>query len=261
MSTVYLLIVLLGMMSAVIYAAFRRKPRNRPTRFPGRIPGRRVTVCAGDSLTAATLSADFIFGLEKRFPNRQFVNAGINGDTSKGLLKRAEEILACEPDEVTILIGTNEVRVSEDATPYIQNVDAFLSKLGTCQVALLSIPPLGENPRSDMNRRVSRWNAALRSLAEKHSVTYLPAFEEISELLDGPEESFKFSIGLLLSSALRRYLLRQKFDDIARAHGYTMLNDGIHLSDRAGAVVANLVSEWLRELPLEPSATNNHPGN
>src|SRR5450432_867123 len=118
----YWLVVLMGIMGAVIYAAFRRKPRNRPARFPGHLPGRRVVVCAGDSLTAATLSADFVSVLEKRFPKRQFVNAGINGDTSKGLLKRAEEIMSCGPDEVTILIGTNEVRVSEDPTPYIHNV-------------------------------------------------------------------------------------------------------------------------------------------
>jgi lysophospholipase L1-like esterase len=247
-------------MGAVIYAAFRRKPRNRPARFPGRIPGRRVIVCAGDSLTAATLSADFISVLGERFPSRQFVNAGINGDTSKGLFKRAEEILACGPDEVTILIGTNEVRISEDATPYIQNIDAFLSKLGTCQVALLSIPPLGEDPRSEMNQRIARWNAALRSVAEKRSVKYLPAFEEISQLLDGPEKPFKLRISLLLSSAIRRYLFRQKFDDIARAHGYTMLGDRIHLSDRSGAIVADLISKWLRELPFEPSGTKTPSG-
>ena len=51
-------LVLLGIMGAVIYAAFQREPHNRPAYFPGRIPGRRVTVCAGDSLTAATWSAD-----------------------------------------------------------------------------------------------------------------------------------------------------------------------------------------------------------
>jgi hypothetical protein len=79
--------------------------------------------------------------------------------------------------------------------------------------------------------------------------------------LDGPEEAFKFSVGLLLSSALRRYLLRQKFDDIARAHGYRMLNDQIHLSDRSGVVVADLVSEWLRKLSIETSATKTNSGH
>lgn len=254
MWAVYLLVVLLGIMGTVIYAAFRRKPRNQPAHFPGRIPGRRVTVCAGDSLTAATLSADFISILEERFPGRQFVNAGINGDTSKGLLRRAEEILACQPDEVTILIGTNEVRVSEDVKPYIENVDAFLSRLGTCQVALLAIPPLGEDPRSRMNQRIIRWNAALRSLADKRSIRYLPVFEEISQRLNGRNEPFALRISLLLSSACRRYLFRQKFDDIAHAHGCTMLTDQIHLSDRSGAIIAELVSKWLLELPLEPSA-------
>ena len=58
MWAVYLLVVLLGIMGAVIYAAFQREPHNRPAYFPGRIPGRRVTVCAGDSLTAATWSTD-----------------------------------------------------------------------------------------------------------------------------------------------------------------------------------------------------------
>lgn len=250
MWAVYLLVVLLGIMGTVIYAAFRRKPHNRPARFSGRIPGRRVTVCAGDSLTAATLSADFISKLEDRFQGRQFVNAGVNGDTSKGLLQRAEQILACEPDEVTILIGTNEVRVSEDPTTFIENVDALLSRLTTCHVALLSIPPLGENPRSQMNQRIARWNATLRSLADKRSIRYIPVFEEISQRLNGKNEHFRLRISLLLSSACRRYLFRQKFDDIAHAHGYTMLADEVHLSNRSGDVVADLVSEWLMEIPL-----------
>lgn len=250
MWAVYLLVVLLGVMGTVIYAAFRRKPHNRPTHFSGRIPGKRVTVCAGDSLTAATLSADFISVLEERFPGRQFVNAGVNGDTSKGLLERAGQILACEPDEVAILIGTNEVRVSEHVTPYIENLDAFLSRLGTCQVALLSIPPLGENPKSEMNQRIARWNATLRSLADRRSIKYLPVSEEISQRLNGKNEPFRLRTSLLLSSAFRRYLFRQKFDDIAHAHGYTMLADQIHLSDCSGAVVADLVSKWLLELPV-----------
>jgi hypothetical protein len=90
----------------------------------------------------------------------------------------------------------------------------------------------------------------LRSLADKRSIRYLQVFEEISKRLNGSNESFRLRISLVLSSACRRYLFRQKFDDIAHAHGYTMLADEVHRSDRSGHVVADLVSKWLMEIPL-----------
>jgi len=41
-----------------------------------------------------------------------FVNAGINGQLAYNLLRRLDDIVACRPDVVTILIGTNDVNAT-----------------------------------------------------------------------------------------------------------------------------------------------------
>ena len=44
---------------------------------------------------------------------------------------------------------------------------------------------------------------------------------------------------------VRRLVLRQSWDEISRAHGLALLTDHLHLNDRAAAVVADLVADWL----------------
>jgi len=76
-------------------------------------------------------------------PEYEFFNAGINGDTSAGLLKRADLFLACNPQILTVLIGTNDVRKSDALAAYISNLDALLGRLKGRRVAVLSITSPG----------------------------------------------------------------------------------------------------------------------
>jgi acyl-CoA thioesterase I len=41
------------------------------------------------------------------------------------------------------------------------------------------------------------------------------------------------------------YLGRKSCDEVAARNGYLLSTGGIHLSDRAAAVVADLVADWL----------------
>ncbi len=59
-------------------------------------------VFVGDSITEN-------FPLEAFFGDKQIINRGISGDTTKGLLKRLEaSVLVIEPSVVKVLIGTND---------------------------------------------------------------------------------------------------------------------------------------------------------
>ena len=42
----------------------------------------------------------------------EFINSGLNGNTSLDLLGRLDEIVQCQPDAVSVMIGTNDVRTS-----------------------------------------------------------------------------------------------------------------------------------------------------
>ena len=94
-----------------------REPENSPSAFLRR--GRRITtrtlvLCAGDSITHGVVSANYVDMLERRFAadGYEFVNAGVNGNLAYNLLQRLDDVIACQPDVVTVLIGTNDVNAT-----------------------------------------------------------------------------------------------------------------------------------------------------
>jgi lysophospholipase L1-like esterase len=100
----------------------------------------------------------------------EVVNAGVNGDTSTGVLARLDQVIACRPDAVTVLIGTNDVLEGigrEDALPaYRANVTKIVQRLRdetSARIAVLSPPPFGGVLDNDHNRPSSRSPASNRS--------------------------------------------------------------------------------------------------
>lgn len=249
--------------ATLLYAAFVRKPANHPRAFlkTGRQPTTKTAVVnAGDSLTHASLSADYVAMLRDRLSESgfEFVNAGVNGDTSSSLLQRIDGIVACRPDAVTIQIGTNDAReiFAKGGAPeeFHTNLGTILARLTSetdASIAVLSVPPLGENLGSDINRIVNQLNSVLQEIATRRGAAYLPLHERLATLIaqDGRSNHipYKLRFGLLLSNAVRRYMLRQGWDQIAARNGFFVLIDSIHLSDLAAATVADLIATWLSQ--------------
>ncbi|WP_433242762.1 SGNH/GDSL hydrolase family protein [Streptosporangium sp. CA-135522] len=254
-----LLLLLAGGLGFLMYLAFRRRPTGSPKKFRARGRGpdaHTVMVAFGDSITHATLSADWVGTLRDRLgpDGYAFVNAGLNGHTSADLLRRLDEVVACHPDAVTIMVGTNDVRNGVPLAQFRANLETITSRLlarTTARIALLSATPLGENLTGQANRTLADYNAVVKQTAERTGVDYLPVHEGIAEHF-GPgatASQFAFGFGLAFRVAVRHYLFRRSLDDITRGNGLTMLTDHLHLSDRAGMVVADLVANWLCRVP------------
>ncbi|MFN8374197.1 MAG: GDSL-type esterase/lipase family protein [Anaerolineae bacterium] len=268
--------LLLGLLLGVLAAfwlfsfwIFFQPPADAPSAFlrRGRRPStKKLVLCFGDSLTHARLSGDYIALLRDRFSARgyEFINAGINGHTTYDLLKRLDQVIACQPDYVTILIGTNDIFATEGnrakmqyRLPYVptleqyrENYEHILSRLQaetSARIAILSLPPLGEDLDSAMNQRVMQYCAAIHDIAITHGVTYLPLHEELLALLDGhvARSTFTGAMMPILSAGTQRYLLGTSWNDIAAGQGLRLLTDYIHLNDRGAAVIAQLVAEFL----------------
>lgn len=200
---------------------------------------------AGSSTTHASASGDYVARLRERFGGRgyEFVNAGANGSTSADLLRRMDDIVACKPDAVTILIGVNDVRRdgSERATrtAFRDNLEEILERLRMrtdARIALLSLQPVGEDLDSDINDRVLHYSAVIRDVAARYDATYLPLGERLRAMIEArgrPPEPYDFSFASVLVSSFRHYVMRRSWDQVAAHNGFVVHTDGIHLNDRA----------------------------
>jgi hypothetical protein len=67
--------------------------------------------CVGDSITEGVGSADWVAMLRDRVGPQdvQVVNAGVAGDLAWNVLQRLDAVIQCEPDMVSLMVGTNDV--------------------------------------------------------------------------------------------------------------------------------------------------------
>lgn len=130
----------------------------------------------------------------------EFVNAGIDGDLAWNVLQRIGDVIRCEPDIVTLLVGSNDVIATSRAflekiyrrlqrlphAPtldwYTRCVEEILTRCSrtSARIAVLDIPLIGEDLNSDMNHRVDSYNQALRRVAAAHAVECPPLHDRLT---------------------------------------------------------------------------------
>jgi lysophospholipase L1-like esterase len=235
-------------------------------------PAGKVVACLGDSITRGQISANWVDRLQggHRGDGLAFVNAGVNGDLAWNVLRRLDDVTRLLPDVVVLLVGTNDVNAASSPKEerayrrrkhlpaevtlspdwYAENVTAILGRLReetSARLAVIEIPPAGEDLAAERNQRTQRYNAALRRVAAEQGVPVLPLFGRLAALLPEGHEPppYRASAGLMTLSAFRHRVLRRSWDQISAANGLTILTDHVHLSDRAAAVVAELVDAFL----------------
>jgi acyl-CoA thioesterase I len=250
-----------------------REPENSPGAFLKRgrqTTTRAVVLCAGDSITHGAVSADYVEMLERRFAadGYAFVNAGVNGNLAYNLLQRLADAIACRPDVVTVLIGTNDVNATfsqawedsyrkEQKLPekptlawYRLNVERIIDRLQSetdARIAVLDLPMLGEDLASDMNKRVNDYNAVLHAVAADKRVTCLPVHEKLRALLpqNHAPPAYEGKKGPVIRVWIKHFIQRKSWDAVSADHGLALLTDHIHLNDKAAAVIAALIGDFL----------------
>jgi acyl-CoA thioesterase-1 len=166
----------------------------------------RLVVCLGASIVRGSVSFNFVNLLRDRLEPKgfKFVNAGVNGDLAYNVLKRLDSIINLQPNFVVILVGTNDVIATTSRSAgmtykltkrppkkpslefYRKNLEAVVSNLQQrtkAKIALLSLPVLGEDLSSEPNQKVAKYNEAIREVADKYGVNYLPVNEQQVEFL------------------------------------------------------------------------------
>jgi acyl-CoA thioesterase I len=230
---------------------------------------RQVVVCAGDSITHGVWSADWVRLLQRDLGPRGylFVNAGWSGYLSCSLLRELDAVVESGPDVVVVMIGTNDVMASMNDTwrrsydrqeppeqPTLQTfrtwLDQILQRLrsGTsARLALLDLPPIGEDLDGAFNVRVGLFNEVIREVAMRHDAAVLPLNARLAALVEvsSTAEPFDGTMKEIRAAMIQRKLLRRRWDKISARAGRVVLTDNVHLNDRAAGEVAALVRSFV----------------
>jgi lysophospholipase L1-like esterase len=231
-----------------------------------------LVACVGDSITHGSASANYVDLLSDLLTPRgyEFVNAGVNGNLAWNVLQRIDTVIACRPDVVTLLIGTNDVNATIDekwqmsyrkeqrlpelpSLPwYRSSVAAILDRLAVrshARVLVLDIPILGEDLTSVLNQRVEEYNTALREVCSERQVPCLPLHDRLASMLpaDRVAPPYTGDRRVMARSVAGHIIMRRDWDDVSRRNGLTVLTDHIHLNGLGAGVVADLLSAALAE--------------
>lgn len=273
----------LALSLAYVLRQMTRLPVNNPQKFRqlgGRsslVPGQRIVVCLGASIVHGRVCPNFVDLAATRLPSSAFafVNAGVNGDTSYHVLQRLDRVIACDPDYVIILVGTNDVictlipeqwrmyrgnkRLPSPPTieTYSTNLHQIVRRLRHethSQIAICSLPVLGEDLKAAGNERVRLFNRAIRQICEAEEARYLPVYEQEASYLAERQQSNQVQgvafkpvekeiLRYSFLGTIRHYLLQQSWDKIASSRGMLLKTDTIHgNSIEAEIISGNLIT-------------------
>lgn len=276
------LVVIIGLVGLVVgvykyvYGLAQARPENDPCAFvTGVKPGfsGSVLVCVGDSITHGRVSSSYVDMLSDDLGKKDFyvVNAGINSELAYNVLMRLDQVIACNPDYVTVFIGTNdahgaltteqgEKEVKEMKLPqmptegwYRDNLTEVVRKLKTsthAEIALLSIPPIGEDPADPAFLLARHYGEIVRDVAKTEQVSYLGLFEMMAAYLaEHPHAALPYTLGgferAMYTGIARHFLLGASFGEISQKNGFLLETDYLHLNETGARMVADLIEGFV----------------
>lgn len=203
------------------------------------------------------------------------VNCGQNCITTHTVWReRINKALDCHPDYILLLIGTNDIHAAYSKsfartitsinglpeTPTLQvftrNINGILTHIQQAspmtQVGVCTLPPLGEDLKSPANKLIRQANDAIEQAVQQYGdrCTLIPVFDRFEGILEKEgrrKNLLGFSLILKILMGGLYHLLPGliKFQTMGGLVGHTLLHDCVHLNERAGSELVDLIVEWL----------------
>ena len=131
-------------------------------------------VFLGDSITYGGDWSDL-------FPNSSAVNRGIGGDSTKGLLRRLDQVVALKPAQIFLMIGTNDLCYNRSIPKITANYQAILERfrdeLPETAVYVQSVLPFNDTlfPENGLrnNDEISELNEEIKKLAQQYHYPFI----------------------------------------------------------------------------------------
>lgn len=265
------IVSILGLLYAWLY---RKVSKHIPENYPNAKnrqqidASKKVVVCFGDSNTHGNVSYNWVNDLSCQLADYQVFNAGINSDLTYTLLCRIDDVIACKPNFITILIGTNDInatmgkvmekryqdlgRISKETSPnfedFKKNYVGIIRQLKAktqAKIAVMSLPVMGEDLTHEANQKADKYSEFVKQLATNEQLIYLPVREKQKEFLQkNPQplkHTFEDTYKLLNFSVISYYLLGKSWDEITTKHGFQLTPDNLHQNSIAGGMIRDLV--------------------
>lgn len=181
---------------------------------------------------------------------------------------RLESIIACKPDFLTILIGTNDANSEIKNVPdekmlkklslpkipdknwFIENLEKIISELKEktdAKIALCSIPIMGEELSSKAFKQGIDYSKTICEIAKKNDISYLPINEKMIEYLQQHPSNPKYPIEkrLVEEVAFNHFLYRKSFDKLSEEYGFSLLVDHVHVNTEGAKIIADLMLDFI----------------
>lgn len=263
---------------AIIFTTYQaqKKPNNDPPSFLNKrtsLSAKKVIVCIGDSLTHGKVSYNYVDILSEILDPEGYylINAGINSEHAYHAFQRLDDIIKCKPDFITILIGSNDANATLSEENRIRAVkkkklptlptDSFFREnlINICtklraktvaKIALLSIPPIGEEFHHDAFKTATRYSQIIKEIAVKQEITYIPIHEKMTIFLENQNNQPLVSYGnnwkvVMYKGILLHFLLNRSFDDISESNGFLILTDLLHLNSKGAEIIAHSIKDFI----------------
>lgn len=226
----------------------------------------------GASITQGVVSSSYVKMLKARLGTKKYtyINHGVAGYESYNVLKKLDKSIMTMPDFVILLVGTNDVLSSLDPrlarlsikikgiphepvlSHYSRNITDIVRRLKQetrAQIAVASLPVLGENLDSEENKTIAKYNAELKKITGRENVKYLPVNEKQRNYLfkevEGKGKDYVRDTRMAFRSLVSHFLFFRSYDDISRKNGFLLLTDGIHMNPKGAAYIADEIEGFI----------------
>ncbi|MHA1976227.1 MAG: SGNH/GDSL hydrolase family protein [Candidatus Hodarchaeales archaeon] len=274
------LIIIVLLIAYYINRQIMKLPENTPEKYNRRKQtnegNKSVVVCVGDSITHGRISSNYVRILRKKLgSDYEFINAGVNSNLAWNVLERLQEIIDCNPDFITVLIGTNDANAvlspdnmkdyikrmqlprDPDLAWFKESLERIISKLKQktrAHIALFTLPTIGESPASDYFNYTLKYSEIIQEIAQKYEVECLPLqtimIEYLFENPGAPRFSYEQGMKLMIWSAIQRYFFLRSWDTISKKAGFNLHLDYLHLNTQGASMIADLIIRFLESRML-----------
>jgi lysophospholipase L1-like esterase len=131
----------------------------------------RLSVLVGDSLS--------LWFPSNRLPTGQlWLNQGISGDTTEGILQRLSAFASTRPSHIYVMAGINDLRHGATDTQVVQNLQKIVQRLKQAhpeaKIVIQSILPTDRVQIS--NSQILQINRKIEAIAQRENIQYLDLF-------------------------------------------------------------------------------------